>query len=292
MLYSCMTVLLSLGVFFPLHAQIDDLIERYAGVNADGFIEPLITGFGADLNSGLYRSARVPRMGLHLNIAINGMLAIFPDDQRTFTAATTGFFFPPKEVETATIIGDGRGTIVTSPSGTEYIFPGGYDMKSFLIGVPTVTVGSIMGTEASLRYFKAKLNEDIGDISLLGFGVRHSISQYFPLLPVDIAAGVFYHKFQISEIVDSKVYCVHAEVGKSLSIIDVYGGLGLESNKAKVEYTFDSGVGTEQVSIDVSGKNKFRMTAGVGFNFALFHINLDYNLGNQNVVNAGISLGL
>jgi hypothetical protein len=292
MIYRVRVLLLVLCFQLVAHAQIDELITRYAGENADGYIEPLITGFGANLNSGLYRSAKISVIGLHLNIGVTVMAARFSDSQRKFTATTTGYFYPQQRVEAPTVIGDPAGASAVSPLGTEYVFPGGYDMKSFMIGAPSVTVGTIFGTEATLRYLKTNLSEEIGAISLFGIGFRHSVSQYFPMLPLDIAAGIFYHRFKISDIVNSKVYCVHAEIGKSLNILDVYGGLAYESNKANVEYTFDSGVETTDISIDVTGKNKFRLTAGLGFNFTLFHINLDYNLGNQNVVNATVSLGL
>lgn len=285
-------MILIVGGLTNSEAQIEDLVERYAGENAGGYIEPLITGFGANLNSGLYRNAKVPQVGLHINIAINGMASIFSDNQKTFKANTTGYFYPAQEVETSTIVGNPEGSIVTSPSGTEFVFPGGYDLKSFLIAVPTLTVGSIMGTEASLRYFNVTLDEEIGKLSLVGIGARHSISQYIPLSPVDIAAGVFYHKFKIGDIVDSDGLSIHAEAGKSFRIINIYGGMAFESNKAKVDYTFNSGVETADVSIDVTGKNKFRATVGFGINLTLLHFNIDYNLGHQNVINAGISIGL
>lgn len=274
------------------HGQIDALVERYAGDNAEGFLKPLITGFGANLNSGLYRSANVPKMGLHFNIALNAMVAIFPSDQKTFLATTTGYFTPEQTFDAPTVIGDPKGATATSPSGAEYIFPGGYDMKSFLIGAPTLTVGSIFGTEGSIRYFKARLNEDLGDISLFGIGGRHSVSQYIPMSPVDIAVGVFFHTFKISEIVTSKVSTFHAEVGKSFTIANIYGGLAYETNNAKIEYTFTGGSETEEIDLDVKGDNKFRVTLGAGLNFGLFHWNIDYNIGNQHVINTGISIGL
>jgi hypothetical protein len=285
-------ILIGFGCIGRMEAQVDELIQRYAGENGKGYIKPLITGFGADLNSGLYRTANVPKMGLHINIAINGMIAIFSDDQKKFTATTTGYFYPVEEVEAPTVIGDPKGARVSSPQGTDYVFPGGYDVKSFMIAAPTLTVGSIMGTEASLRYFKAELNKDIGELSLFGIGGRHSISQYIPLSPVDIAVGFFYHKFKIGDIVKSNVYTIHAEAGKSFTVINVYGGLAYESNKATLNYTFDSGFETQEVSLDVTGDNKFRFTAGVGFNFTLFHINVDYSIGKQSVLNAGVSVSL
>jgi hypothetical protein len=282
--------LLGFSTYSP--AQVEDLVERYAGENADGFLRPLITAFGSNVNSGLYRSAHVPKMGLHFNIAINGMVALIPSSQRTFQATTTGYFYPVQTVEAPTVMGDPAGVIVTSPSGTAYAFPGGFDTKTFLIGMPTITVGSIFGTEGSIRFFKARLNDDIGDISLFGIGGRHSISQYIHMSPVDIAAGVFFHKFKIGDVVDSDVLAIHAEVGKSFTTINVYGGLAYETTKAKAEYTFDSGSVTEDVNVDITGDNKFRVTLGLGFNFGLFHWNVDYNIGNQQVINTGISIGI
>ncbi|MEJ2049592.1 MAG: hypothetical protein P8Y60_07090 [Calditrichota bacterium] len=49
-------------------------------------------------------------------------------------------------------------------------------MNGFIIGTPTLTIGGIFGTEGSIRYFKLRLNEDIGDLSLFGIGGWHSIS--------------------------------------------------------------------------------------------------------------------
>jgi hypothetical protein len=274
------------------YGQIDDLVERYAGTNAEGYLKPLITAFGSNLNSGLYRSAHVPKMGFHFNIALNAMVAIIPSSQNTFTATTTGYFTPVSQFEAPTVIGDPLGAVVTSGSGAEYISPGGYDTKSFILGAPTFTVGSIFGTEASLRFFKARVNEDLGDVSLLGIGARHSISQYIPMSPVDIAVGLFYHTFEISDIVNSNVSTIHAEVGKSFTMANIYGGLAYESTNAKVEYTFESGSTVEDVNLDFSGTNKFRITLGAGLSFGLFHWNVDYSIGNQHVLNTGISIGI
>ncbi len=276
----------------PAHAQLESLLERYTGENAAGFIRPLVTGFGADLNSGLYQSAYVPKGGLHLNIRINGMLALFSSDQKTFLASTQGYFYPPEgEVKTATVVG-GRGTTVTGTGGTKFRFPDGYDLKSLLIGAPTITIGSIAGTEASLRYMSYKTGADIGVISLFGIGARHSISQYIPLSPVDIAAGVFYHHFRVGDIIKNNVYSVHAEAGKSFTFLDVYGGIAWESNKASIRYTADIFGHTEKISINVTGKNRFRGTFGLGFNLLVVHLNLDYSVGRQRVLNAGLSVGL
>lgn len=286
---------LILLIFFSFnqtaHAQLETLLERYTGQNAEGYLQPLVTAFGGNLNSGLYRTAKVPKGGLHLDLRLNAMMSLFSDDQKTFTASTQGYFYPPETVETATVIGN-EGATVTGTGGTQFRFPDGYDIKSFPTAVPTLTIGSIAGTEASVRFASANLGEDVGTLTLYGFGVRHSISQYIPLSPVHIAAGVFYQNFKVGDIIKSDVLSIHAEASKSFLFLELYGGIAYEKNKASVNYTFTALDTDQDISIDITGNNKFRTTLGVAVNLLMLHVHADYNLGNQNIVNAGISIGL
>lgn len=290
-----MTIILTIvgaGMFNNADAQLESLVERYTGANADDYLEPLVTAFGANLNSGLYRNAHIPQSGLHIDLRINAMLALFSDNQKTFIATTEGYFRPVQEFEAPTVVGSGKGAAVRSPQQTEFTFPGGYELESFILAAPIVTVGSVAGTEASMRFFSANLSEDIGNLSLFGLGARHNISQYIPLSPVDLAAGFFYHNFKIGDIIESHSYIAHAEVSKSFSILELYGGLGYESTTASINYTFDALGQSEDVSIDITGKNKFRTTLGLALNFLMLHLNMDYNIGHQNLVNLGLSFGL
>jgi hypothetical protein len=288
--------LLVLGLFLssiPLQAQsIESLLERYTGKNATGYIEPLVTAFGANVNSGWYYQAAIPQRGFHFNIRLNAVATLFKDDSRTFMATTEGAFRPEKTVETSTIIGSPQGASVEGENGTTFTFPGGYDINSFALAVPTVTVGSIYGTEASLRYFSTTATEDIGKIELFGYGIRHNISQYIPLSPVDIAAGFGYTRLDVGDIVSASGIILHANVGKKFSVAHVYGGMAYESSKAEINYTFSQGGDNQQINIDVDGKNKFRFTIGAGLNLFFLHLNVDYNIGDVNVVNGGVSLGL
>ncbi len=288
---SVLIIFLLVGFTATAHAQLETLIERYTGENAKAYVEPLVTAFGANLNSGIYNSAKVPQSGLHLYFGLNAMVAFFSSSQKTFTGTTEGYFTPIQSVETATIVGK-EGAVVTGDGGTEFRFSDGYDLKSFLVGTPTITVGSLYGTEGTIRYFSQHISEDLGKITLFGIGGRHSISQYFPLMPIDIAAGVFYHRFKIGNIIRTDDYLIHAEAGKSLSILDLYFGLGYGWNKAHVEYTFNA-LGEEQdIAIDIKGKNNFRGRFGFGLNLLMLHLSADYNFGQQNVVQMSVAIGL
>jgi hypothetical protein len=252
----------------------------------------LVTAFGANLNSGLYRSAYVPNKGLHLHFSLNGMISIFSDDQKTFFANTEGYFYPAGQTQTATVVGASEGAKINGSGGTVYQFPGGFQLKSFATAAPTVTLGTVMGTEASVRYFSSQINSDIGKLTLFGLGARHSLSQYMPLNPVDLAVGFFYHNFKVGDIIKAKSVIAHAEIGKSVLIFDFYGGLGLESSSADINYTLNLFDETNEISINIKGENKFRALIGIGINLLVLHVNVDYNMGHQNLINAGLSIGL
>lgn len=274
------------------HGQsLETLLERYAGENASGYVEPLITAFGSSLNSGLFYRARVEKGGLHINIRLNGMLARFSEKQRRYSATTESFFTPSQEVTTATIIGDPQGAVLTGSGGSVYVFPGGYNLSTLPLVVPTVTVGNVMGTELVGRYFSTEVFQEIGTIMLAGVGIRHSLSQYFNS-PVDIAIGGAYHTFKVGDIFKNELYTIQLTVGKSFSFIDIYAGGGYESNVADVKYSFTATDEPRTIELRVRGKNRLRALAGINMNLLIFHLNLDYNWGHQQIINVGFSLGL
>ncbi len=167
-----------------LNAQsLNDFVSKYSSANGSGYMQPLADAFGADLNSGLYQTANIPLRGFHLNLSFMLMGAPITDSRKTFSAKTEGFFAPAIIASAPTVFGSTSGKTVAGNAGTAYAFPGGLDMSIFTIGVPQITVGSFYGTEATVRFFQAKVGDNIGQLQLWGIGVRHSISQYFKKLP-------------------------------------------------------------------------------------------------------------
>ncbi|MGH1365553.1 MAG: DUF6588 family protein [Calditrichia bacterium] len=275
----------------PLNAQnLDELIQRYTGDNVDGYVNPLITGLGANLNSGYFVGAYVPKTGFHLDLRVNAMAAFFSDEQRTFMASTEGFFVPVQTAETSTIVGDGTGTTVNGDGNTSYTFPGGYDLSALATITPTLTIGSVLGTDAAIRYLSVTPSDDVGELRLFGLGLRHSISQYIPNSPVDLAAGFAYTDLKLGSIIDINQTYFHAEVGKRVPFFQVFGGLGIESNSTDIEYTPNNG--TEEIKLELTGDNKFRVFAGFAFDLYILHISMDYSMGSQQVLNTGVSFGL
>jgi len=287
----CLLLLLS-----RVEAQgFEDLVSKYTSENGQKFMQPLGDVFGANLNSGWYHGAHISAIGLHVELGVKGMVALIGEKQKTFTAETDPGFYPPTEVEVPTVFGkreivevQGKNQSTGLPSGAVCAFPGGMNAKMIPIAVPQVTVGGILGTEVSIRWLAYNLNEDFGRLSMTGVGIRHSISQYIPLCPVDLAVGGFMQNFKMGDIVEAKTLAFGAQGSKSFSVLTLYGGIGYENSSLKIHYEDDDG---ETVNFDLTGSNKVRMTVGAALRLAVLTLHADYNISNQNVLVVGIGLG-
>jgi len=169
------------------------------------------------------------------------------------------------------------------------------------LAMPQVSIGLFKGTEVMLRFFpETEINEDIGDIGLLGIGVKHSISQYIPIpmFPLDISGQFVWQKLSIGDMLESKHTSFNIEASKKLGIgisITPYVGLGMESSTLDVSYTVSSPdplIDGTKVDFSLDGDNGFRMTGGVRLGLLIGTLNVDYSLGEYSVISAGFGLTL
>jgi hypothetical protein len=276
-----------------LFAQdIEDLVSNYRGENGKGYIQPLGDVFGATLNSGINQSVKIPRLGLHLKLGIHAMAAFVSDAQRVYSATTEDPFLPQQTAEVPTILGDEEETSVSGIGGTAFLFPGGLDVKRLPLAVPQASFGSIFGTEVMIRYIKLKLDDNFKELKLTGYGFRHSISQYFMLFPVDLAATFFKQNFKLGDIVDASATYYGLQASKSVGLIGIYGGVGLGKSSLDIEYEYDSLIESETIRFEIQSKTKFRTNVGLEINLLLFRLYADYNMGPQNIVSLGANIGL
>ncbi|MFO7889657.1 MAG: DUF6588 family protein [bacterium] len=266
-------VILLLGSMVAYSQDLDKTITQYQKNNATGYLQPLADAFGANLNSGLSRSAHISKFGLHIGLSLQAMYSPIPDDKKKFIPEGADFEVP---------------TIFGSESNYNEYLDGLWDTDFFPLAVPQLTIGSLMGTEATVRYF-AYENKEIGEIKLYGWGLRHSISQYIPLCPIDIAAGFFQQKFSIGSYVEANALYYGLQVSKKISVLMLYAGVGGEKSTLDLNYEFeDSG---DKISFDLDGENKTRMTIGAGLDFKYIKLYADYHLAPQNVFSGGIGFG-
>jgi len=280
-------LLISLFSHQQIQAQdLEDFVGSYTGENGQGFMQPLGDAFGADMNSGLYHSAKIDS-GFHFFIGVITTTALISNDQKTFTATTEGFFSPQRMAEVPTIFGAVEGVTVEGDAGTSYQFPGGLNLDILPIGVPQLEIGNIYGTQGTVRYIAVDLGDNFGKLTLFGWGIRHSISQYFKQAPLDISIGYFQQNFDIGNVVEANSYLAGVQAGKDVGKINFYGGVAYENATLDIEYNYDDGEQVEQIVFELEGANTVRFTAGVGLNLSVFRLFADINLSNQTVFSAG-----
>jgi hypothetical protein len=160
--------------------------------------------------------------------------------------------------------------------------------------VPQVSIGTIRGTQAVARYVAFDTGDaDIGNLSLIGFGLRHSISQYMQNPPVDLAIGGFYQKFKLGDnLIDSSALTFGAMASKRYSVLEPYVGLSYDSFKMSVDYDTSTTDPPTRLSVDFGSSSTVRLTGGLGINLLkVIHLQGEINVASQTSYLLGLSVG-
>ena len=273
-----------------LPQNFEDLVSKYTEENGIGYTQPLGDALGATFNSGLFHSAHMQKLGFQMYLGLVTSGAFFSEKRETFTATTEGNFTPIKTAEVPTVVGPAESVEVNGDGGTVYVFPAGMNVRMLPFAIPQLTIGSVYGTDVTFRYFAYSFDEDVGDLDLFSWGIRHSVSQYFSTLPLDLAVGLYNQRLRIGDILDCNSWFVVAQASKKIKIFTFYGGLGYENAKSDLEYTYEAE--DTEVAFQLKGSNNIRFTAGVTFNLGPVKLNVDYSLASQSVLSAGLGIGI
>ncbi len=276
--------------------RLETTLKQFSGNAVSGYLQPAADVFGADLMAGQYHTAAIPATGFTIALDLVGMIAPIGAAEKEYTARTPEGF-TPATFQTATIFGDQGATVNNStfPALSYRGKDGIITAPVMSLAVPQLRVGSVLGTEAIVRLlFLPKIgNEQIPESRLLGAGLRHSISQYLPMVPLDLAVAGFYTTFKTGDIIDVKGYSFGVHASKSFTIVTVYGGVGYENTAMKVSYTStDPNFPGQLVDVSLNGANAFRLTAGAGLSLGVFHVFADVNAGTVFNFSGGIGIGM
>ncbi len=285
---------------FCLHAQtIDQRLSAFSQDYAKGYVQPFVDIFGANLNSGLYHSADVSN-GLSIYVGVKFMGAVVPSSKQSFDATSP---FNGATSSEPTIFGGDGSTIPGSIPPMSYLSGASVfkSVKLIPLLVPQLAVGNLMGTQLMVRYFPTQSFNEIGKVSFIGVGLQHSISQYIPVpaFPVNISAQAVYQSLTLGDNFSAKAYSVGVQASKSLMIVSFYCGLAVEKSTFSLSYNYTNpspiadAVGAQKISMDFTGSNNFRVTAGLVFHpLPILAINADYNFGNVSVFSLGIGVSI
>ncbi len=277
-------------------------IQQFTGIlrpAVAGYTQPISTSLGTALNSGLFRSADVHGLlGFEVGVQIIGVMV--PDKDRLFTV---DLFNPltggTERITTSTAFGPTEGATVFGAGKV----PGGIDFKYVPVLIPQAMVGLPIVGEVMVRYLpKVQISKDIGELELLGVGLRHDLDHYIPFFPVDVALGAAYQQFKVGTTATSKNFAVNLVVSKSLPaklvpIFIPYIGVQYESTKTDYSYTYTpqltNGQSLAPVTIAYSqdGLNTgTRATAGFSLRVFPGYLNLGYSIGKYQAANLGLGL--
>lgn len=305
-----------------VHAQKDDLGNALKSIGqkyADNYTQPLTDALGADANAGLFRTADfgdtglLPLIDLYVGMSAMGALTsgsaeffrlendqIQTDDGRTLIVQ-----YPNQDLPTA--LGDnaspGTADLIDQQTGTqvgEVTLPGSLVNTPIApLAVPHVGIGTVLGTDAQLRYLPEIEMSNYGSVSLFGLAVRHNVSQYIPHLPLAVALQGSWQQLRLSgtdqnDVFDASGWAVNAHVSRGIPLLPatVYGGVQYEHFDVDLDYVLETEAGRSAVTLDQTAANNVRALAGVAISLAVVRINLDYALSSNNTVSAGVGFVL
>lgn len=283
--------LLALAPRASAQSDLEKTLQQFNANDVKGYIQPLADLFGANMNAGMFHSADIAKTGFHLSFELVAMGASVSDKQKTYTLnAPAGF--TPGTFTTATMFGGARDSVVDTKTNLKYfgIADGFVNTSIFPLAAPQLTIGDVFGTRAIIRYIAIPSIKGFPGASLWGLGLQHSVNQWVPVIPLDVAAHVYYSKFSFGDLVNFSGLSIGADVSKSVSILRVYGAVVWEKSSMELKYT-PSNASVPAVDITMDGANNFRATVGVGLHIVFFTIFADANFGSITNYSAGIGFG-
>ena len=267
--------------------------------DAKGYLQPVSTWFGTYFNSGAYYDADVSEL-FGFKFSIIGMWTIIHGDQKTYQPNPN---LPGVENvgPTATAFGN-KASYYLGRNGF-YTYPTGLALSAVPSGIFQFA-GSMFNTELMIRFFP-EVKFDNSKVGLIGFGIKHDISRFFPGIPVDVAVQILFNNFNFEfddgdpvnyTKIKSSNFAFNVHASKSFSALTVYGGLQYESTSLDASYFFEDtnnyypASGNQKQDITVDGDNNFRLTLGGAFKFAAFVLHADVNLTKFTTYTTGLSL--
>jgi hypothetical protein len=282
----------------PVRAQsgLESVIEQFSSTAIHGYIKPLADALVANLSIG-YVNSTTPGRKLSISVELLGMGAAIDESMRIYTAATPNGF-QPATTDAPTIFG-GTATEVQHSSipGLSYRPSDGLvDAEYFPSFGPQIRVGGLLGTEVIVRYASSSLvpvlkEEDFPELTLLGIGLQHSLTQYLKGLPIELSIGGSFNSIKFGDIVDLSATSFGLNVGKSFGLIGLSGGLQSDGGTMNLTYTSTDPNGPGNVDIDIDVKRELRFRAGASLSLGFLRLFGDAAFGGVTSYAGGLRLG-
>jgi hypothetical protein len=321
-----LTAFLFVGILVGNTATAQDLQQQLSKMGHDaavGYVTPLLSGWGNDLNSGIYYSADLHDI-LGFDIGVKAASSHFTDADKIYSfqlpnQMTTTISGVPitlhagtdydQNVTANSAVGSKDSTNVYTKATSIYgrrkilTLPGGFDPGAIGVplAMPQLNLGLPFGIEVMARYIPTVKIGDYGKFNYMGFGVRYNIDQWIPLCPVNIAVHYMTQKLNFKSSNDEDVFSGKAnaygvEVSKRLFILTLYGGFQLENSTLTLnDFTgYDAATGTNIPipGFEVKGADKSRFTVGARLLLLFINVHAEYSFATNPVLAAGVGISI
>lgn len=370
-----LSTLLVLAISFAVapraEAQLEDAGEilrsgaNDANLLMESYLKPFGAGFGANLNAGWVNTARAYKP-FGFDLRANAGVALVPSADESFsitnlalqeisllsgpstTPTISGADVSTTELGKTFTYEDSNGNQQTEELFS-FVMPQGVGFPYVPAPMVQLTVGAMMDTDVSIRYFPTYDIDDVGSIGMFGFGFKHGVNQWLPggdMLPVDLSVQFGYTSldvsadFDVQPTIDNDTYVpngyetgaarwdgqgadlkatgytVNALVGKTLPILSIYGGVGMQSSKVSIgtpgnypltvpneNYDPQATTGPDSytktvesmatpIDLELDGENSVHAMAGFRIRLAILTVSGSYTLAKYPVANVGVGISI
>jgi len=278
----------------PAAAQLTENLGALSDANAKKYLGPLPDALSGTMNAAIFTTGKVPTTGINFSIGLKVMGIGFDGKDRLYTPTDPPGFTSVAPVEQVpTVIGNTSAVTQNGQGGATLYYPGGFDITEFAFAAPQVSIGSVLGTRAVVRWYSQNFGSHdlITKVEYFGIGAQHSLTQYVATPPVDVALGVFYQDFKITDrLMDIGTIHVDLTASKIYSILQPYAAIGFDTFEMDVSYEDATDPGNN-IAVRFDQTSQIHLTAGVVANFAFVQLHAEANLAAENGVAVGLSFG-
>jgi len=194
---------------------------------------------------------------------------------------------------------------VTLPANQIELPVGGIQGLSELSALPMgafqFTVGTLVGSQLTLRFLPPiTLEENLGAFQYFGFGIQHNPFVWFNYspLPFDLAASYSTQKMEIGKLFVARATSFGINASKRIGwgMLNITPYMGYMREHATMDVTYQYIVDTpggqfvQDITFQLQGENRDRITFGVSVRVLVVNINADYNIGKYHSVTFGINV--
>lgn len=303
--------------------------EANAEILTKAYLKPYGEMLGTSLNAGWYNSAKVHALG-GFDITFSVMNSVAPSSAQTFdvNALELNNFrvqgaANEDVVLTPTVAGEMeesmRPELQPNTTGGEYAaftMPDGSGNDKLPLPMLQAAVGLPFHTEVMARVVPKIKFGDAGEVSVLGFGLKHSLKDYIPFvkrvpfLQLSLLAG--YTSFnsttdipgtQQVEVtngeldISSGAFTSRVLLGANFPVIALYTGVGYGSTNSDFsvngQYDVASFPETFTDPFTLSYKTTgIDFNAGVRLRLGFLALHADYTVGDYSVLTAGVGINI